>query len=146
MTEENNEVGNLWGTLKSVEPALPVELPDDGKDGDGHETLDDRMDSFRKLSDLQVADRRLNPDLGVAHLNTLQMSRIFPDTYNPLFRILVKGLLRRFPDMAVDEAIAKVTTATSIAIDGEGRIDEITIMGKSAEAETEKTMKKAGLI
>jgi hypothetical protein len=149
MTEENDDLvvsNQVWGQLKSIVPERDIEVPEEGNGGNEHGELESRMDSYRKLTDLQVADKRLNPDLGIKHLNFLQMSRTFPDVYNPMFRILVKDILKNHPEYTVAEAIAYVSTALSISIDGEGRIDEIHIMGKAAEATAEQAKKDAGLV
>jgi hypothetical protein len=71
------------------------------------------------------------------------MSRTFPDVYNYLFEILVKDMVKKSlasgSPISVPEAMAYVNTALSISIDGEGRIDEITIAkGHIAQAEEEK--------
>jgi hypothetical protein len=150
MVEENSDIiisNQVWNQLKSIVPERDIAVSEDAKDGgDEHGELESRMESSRKLTDLQVADKRLNPDLGDRYLNVLQMSRVFPDVYNAMFRILVKDLLKKHPEYTVAEAISLVSTALSIAIDGEGRIDEIHIMGKAVEAETEKAKKDAGLV
>ncbi len=143
----NIEVKDLFEKMSEIVPQRDIESEDSGEDDgedDGRGTLEERIESGRKLTDLQVADKRLNPDLGFRHLNVIQMSRVFPDNYTPLFRILVKDLLKN-SYLSVAEAIAYVNTAVSIGIDGEGRIDEIMIAkGHIAQAEEEKT-KGAGL-
>lgn len=152
MAEENEQdeiktSNQIYNTLKSIVPERDIEIPEHehGDEVDEHGELESRMDSYRKLTDLQVADKRLNPDLGIKYLNYTQMSRTFPDIYNPLFRIYVKDLIKTHPEYSVAEAIALVTTALSISIDGEGRIDEIHIMGKAAEATADQIKKEAGL-
>ncbi len=159
MVEENPQIPKenpAFEKMKQVVPPREIELPsEDGEgDGGGHGTLEERMETSPKLSDMQTADRRLNPDLGYRHLNIMQMSRVFPDVYNPLFRIMVKDLIRRSraeknedgiaKRMTVAEAIAYVNTALSMAIDGEARIDEINIMGRAIAEDVEKTKNSMG--
>lgn len=140
---------DAFGQLASIVPERLIDLPDEVKDEDiGHGTLKERMEAHPNLSDMQTADKRMFPDLGVRHLNTIQVSRVFPDIYNPFGRILVKDLLKNSNngDMSVAEALADVNTSMSIAIDGEGRIDELGLIGKTTEMETEdKKLKGMGL-
>jgi hypothetical protein len=79
----------------------------------------------------------LNPDLGIPYLNSIQMSRIMPDDYSPLERLMIKDLMRS-QDMPLTEAVAKVKTALTIAWDGEGRIDLIRIVNRISELEERK--------
>lgn len=138
----NLEAGDLFRNMSEIAPLRNEELEDEDfeKDGDEdeHGTLEERIEGSRKLTDFQVADKRLNPELGFRHLNVLQMSRTFPDIYNPMFRILVKDLIKN-SQMSVAEALAYVNTALSISIDGEGRIDVIQIArGHIVQTEEEK--------
>jgi len=136
----------LYSQLRSVSPLRDVELPDDEEDEIGIKTqsMTERSDESPKLSDLQSALKVLLPPL-MRYLNVIQVSRVFPDTYNALFSLLVKDLLMEDEKLSVGEAIAYVTTALSIAIDGEGRIDIIGLYGRAAETELEKEKTKIGL-
>lgn len=143
--EESSESDKAFEQMSSIVPPREVDMPEEtggNGDGGGHDTLEERMESSPKLSDMQTADKRLFPDLAgklpIQWINKLMVSRVFPDIYNPLFRICVKELVRN-TEMSVAEAIAYVNTAISIAIDGEGRIDEIRITGRAAEAESDKS-------
>jgi hypothetical protein len=134
MTQENqpSEADKLFQSMRTINPVRDDigedEAPEEGGgSSDTEQSLEERLEGGRKPSDLQIADKRLNPDLGVKHLNVQQMSRVFPDVYNPLFRIQVKDLIKN-SGMSVAEAITYVNTSLSIAIDGEGRLDEIAIM------------------
>lgn len=141
-----SEADRLFSQQTEIAPLRDVELEDeDLEEGeDEHGTLEERIEGSRKLTDFQVADKRLNPDLLFRHLNVIQMSRVFPDIYNPYFRIMLKDLVKT-SGLSVAEAMAYVNTALSIAIDGEGRIDVIQIArGHIAQAEEEKN-KGAGL-
>lgn len=157
-----SESDRLFNEMATVEPRRNVELADEGDAedrivDDGGDTLDDRIKYSPKLTDMQVADKRLNPDLGFDHLNIIQMGRTFPDVYNPLFRILTKSLIRssltkeadngkgKNKKITVAEAIAKVNTALSISIDGEGRLDEIHILGSSVRDNEEKSKNNLGM-
>lgn len=140
-----SESVDLFSRMSEIAPLRDVGLEDEDLDEgeDEHGTLEERIEGSRKLTDVQVADRRLNPELGFRHLNVMQMSRVFPDIYNPMFRLIVKDLIKN-SNLSVAEAIAYVNTSLSIAIDGEGRIDEITLLRHGAIAEEEKS-KGAGL-
>lgn len=111
-------------------------------------SLDSRMRGSPKLSDMQSADSRLFPMLEVAkeHIAWLQhvmVARITPEVYIPFRNIIVKHLIRKFfPDLDVPEAIIIAETALSIAIDGEGRIDELALFGRSSDNEDAEREKK----
>lgn len=183
MVEEDkpkSESDALFNELKNrtgVQPALPVnvELPEDNggsSDTPQYNSLEERINYGKKKTDMEVVDTRLFPDLGFKHLNVIQVARVFPDSFNPLLRIMVKSLIRDFlcggsivavltnkgkPVLdeaskpivriidSVAEAIALVYTALTIAIDGEGRIDEIHVFGRSAETEESKAKNSMGL-
>lgn len=148
-TEE--EGAQIFQEMSAIAPELDVDvggeaaIEDDG-DGDGHRSLEEVMAGTPNLSDMQAADRRLYPDLGEKYLNHIQVSRVFPDVYNPMARILVKDLLQKSNgDLSVAEAIANVNTGMSIGIDGEGRIDMLGLVGKATDAEVEKEKNKGGM-
>jgi hypothetical protein len=141
------EADRLFHEMSEFNPPRKVdvsggELGGNGA-GDGFGEGGERI----KKTDLQVADDRLNPDLSdkgrMPFLNFLQMGRTFPDVYNPLFRILVKYVVKTF-HFPVAEAMARVNTALSISIDGEGRIDEIALAKGLGEIKAEA--EKRGLL
>lgn len=148
MVEENRELRqsggkSLFEGLKSIVPPRNTELPE-ADTGDGKGTLEERLESGRKPSDVQIVLKQLFPDLDFKWLNNLQMSRVMPEYYVPLKRILVKFLVRT-KRMPVAEAISTVEVAVGIPFEGEGRIDAIQVMGKASETELEKTKKELGL-
>ncbi len=124
--------------LSAVEPERDVLIDDDDEGLGGHRSLSERMKESPNLTDIQSLDKGMFPDLGYNHLNFLMVSRVFPDTYNPLQSILVKDLLMNNPDLSVAEAIALVHTSESIAIDGEGRIDKLALGGAVHDDEAKK--------
>lgn len=146
MTQEQpSEADKLFASMRTINPTRDdigdEEVPSEG--GDEEQSLEERLEGgARKPSDLQVADKRLFPDLGVKHLNVQEAARIFPDNYNPLFRIQVKDLIKN-TGMSVAEAITYVNTSLSIGIDGEGRLDEIALM-KNGNAGTGEEDKNRG--
>jgi len=93
---------------------------------------------------MQVADKRLFPVLKetVDWLGYLMVARVSPETYLPLRNIVVKHMLKTFPDLQMAEAVVIAETAISIAIDGEGRIDELALFGRSSEVEEEDKKNK----
>ena len=147
MTQEQNpNPDELYDQLKQVEPARVVPIPEDGEPDDiKGATMGERSESSPKLSDFQSALKVLLPKME-SFLDVIQVSRIFPDVYNPMFSLLVKGLLEEVDDMSMSKAIAYVNTALSIAIDGEGRIDITALYGRASETEMEKTKASAGLV
>jgi hypothetical protein len=112
-----------------------------GDNGAG--TIEERIETSPKKSDMQIVTERLNPDLGIKHLNVMEMSRIFPDVYDPMFWLHVKGAMKH-DGLRLDQSIAYVNTSLSIAIDGEGRMDVIQVAGKGM-METDETKEKAKL-
>ena len=132
-----------WSKMQELMPSrsdIALEEVDDDE-GD-HRSLSQRMADSPKLSDMQTFDRRLFPDLGYTHLNNLQLARIFPDSFNPLQNILIKDLLQRDDGLTVGECIATVHTSATIAIDGEGRLDELGLAGVSHEETMVKEQNK----
>lgn len=138
---EPSEIDTVYQRLSGVTPERDMLLPDDG--GGGHKSLTEKLEEAPNLSDMQTADRRLFPDLDKKWLNNVEVSRVFPDIYNPLSRIFVKGLLQDSDKtLSFTEAVANVNTAMSIAIDGEGRFDELGLAGAAKEDELKKEEKK----
>lgn len=146
MTQNNqqqpNEADALFASMRTINPVrddLGEEVvPSEGADAE--QDLDERMESSRKMSDIQVIDRRLNPDLKVHYLNVQTMGRVFPDSYTPLFRIQVKDLVKNH-GFSVPEAITLVNTSLSMAIDGEHILDEIQISRQGAISSDEDKAK-----
>ncbi len=142
---------DLYNQLAGVIPDAPLADDRGGDNGDGHKTLTERIEESPNLSDMQTADRRLFPDMKRPHLNRLLVSRVFPDVYNPLFRINVKDAIKS--DMSkplaeqqtVGEIITDINTAMSIPIDGEGRIDELGLAGVAHDEKLE-VEKNKGLV
>jgi len=139
-----------WEQISEILPERDdVKLPDDSGDIGSelvHGTLGQNMRGAPKLSDVQTIDKRLFPDLGRPWLNNMLVSRVFPDLYNDLFDIIVKGLLMENTDMTLEEAVCTAEVALSIPIDGEGRIDAIAVLGSpQATAESDKN-KGLGII
>ncbi|MFA5386021.1 MAG: hypothetical protein WC364_15430 [Eubacteriales bacterium] len=123
-----------------------VVLPDepsqaDNKGSGGYGSATQNMVRSPKLSDVQTIDKRLFPDLGKTFLNNLMIAGIFPDLYNDLFDIIVKGLLLENSEMTLEEAVCTAEVALSVGIDREGRIDAIAILGSPQVAsENEKKL------
>jgi hypothetical protein len=146
--EDKSEADKLYQQLSSVHPERESVVPKgeiEFDEGIKSQTLSQRMETSRNPSDMQVAIARLLPDLVKKWLNVLQISRVFPDVYNHYFIIFIKELMRGDKDMTLGEAIAYVSTSLSIAIDGEGRIDIITMFGRAATLESEKAKTTMGL-
>lgn len=149
MADDKSNLDLQWEQISELtsernDVTLPEEKSGEIKDSSGHSTLRQRMDEAPKLSDVQAIDRRLFPDLGKPWLNNMLVARVFPDLYNDLFDIIVKGLLIDNPEMTLEEAVCTAEVALSIPIDGEGRIDAIQILG-SPQAYEESNKNKGGL-
>lgn len=136
---KSSETDQLFKQFSVIEPPRDVVVPDEGngKGEVGHEDLEDRIEGSPRLSDVQSVLKQLFVDLGIPWLNNLQMARIPPEYYNYLKRIIVKRLIRRYKKEPA-EAIAIAEVAVGVAIDGDGRIEAIAVMGRAAEAEETK--------
>lgn len=137
---QQSEADSLFNSLRSPQPARVMDdsEEDENLGGIANESISERMEESPNLTDVQSALKVLLPKM-TRYLNPLQVSRVFPDTYNALFRLLVKDLLQEDDSLSVGEAIATVTTVLSIAIDGEGRIDVIALYGKASDTEIAKS-------
>ncbi len=153
--QEPSMADEQWKSFSELIPERDdVKIPDDDLDdvmGGGEPnvesssgTLSQRMKLSPKLTDAQTFDLRLFPSMKKEWLEILQVSRVFPDTYNHLFRIFVKDLMREDKKITLAQAIAYVHTALSIAIDGEGRIDELAL--SSGAMQKEDDSKGKGII
>lgn len=139
---QDNESGELYNRLAEITPERDISNTDEPEHkGTGdveRQSLSERIESSHNLTDMQTADKRLFPDLRQQHLNDMQVARVFPDIYNPMYHILVKDLLKK-TGSSVAEALANVNTAMSIGIDGEGRLDELGLIGRASQVEMEKS-------
>lgn len=114
----------------------------------GPQSLRDRMALAPNLSDMQVATLKLFPEsfwIEAKRLHDLMMvSRISPDVFMSLLRILVKEIVKRSNPrlpIYVGEIVAGVYGVLSIGLDGKGRIDELELAGAARE---EEELKKLG--
>ena len=142
--EAEDKAVPLWERMAEVKPPRGEVVLAEGEIPSGSSSsLSKRMQQSPKMSDMQVADKRLFPVLKetVAWLSYLMVARVSPETYLPLRNIVVKHLLKDFSDLQMAEAVVIAETAISIAIDGEGRIDELALFGRSSEAEEEEKKK-----
>ncbi len=128
------ESDDIFKNMSEIQPLRDDNGDDDNleKESDEHGTLEERIEGSRKLTDFQTLTSVLNPNFEYSHLNVLTKGRIFPDIYNPMFRVQLKHLIKT-TGKSVAECIALVNTALSIAIDGEGRIDNIVSYTKGAQ-------------
>jgi hypothetical protein len=143
-------VDAIFNNMSEIQPPRDVEDEGDifGGDEGEAESINERMKMGRKMSDFQIADMRLNPDLSnnglTPYLQMITMGRTFPDVYNDLLNIFVKDILRSTP-LTATQAIASANTALSESIDGEARIDTIVMIKGAGESKTEEEKKKLGL-
>ena len=145
MTQDNNEPKSTFDSLSGIVP--PREL-DDMPEDVGMDTprlqgsLRQRMNESPKLTDMQTADKRLFPAVEIdgeviGWLTNMQIGRVFPDTYVPVRNMIMKHLMREYHKSSV-EAYCIADRVLSTAIDGEGRIDELALIGKTGEAADDK--------
>ena len=141
MTGQTNSDAQ-WDAFSEILPERDdINVPDEIKDDGNKMVNSSRAFGVPKLSDAQSVLKQLFPDLGKPYLNNLMIGRVFPDLYNDLFDIIVKGLLQDNPQMTVDEAIVIAEVALSVPIDGEGRIDTLALINGQQSLELEKGKK-----
>lgn len=134
-----------------VPPRSDVRLPDDGGGAGGattHSSLKKRMKEAPTLSDMQTADKRLFPPVEIdgeiiGWLSDMQVARVFPETYVPLRNMIAKHLMQTYAKMGVVEAFCIAERVLSTGIEGDGRIDELQLVGRAAALEKEKETKLA---
>lgn len=129
-----NQDNDLYNELSEITPERTINVGEEPTET-GHRSMKEQLEQSPNLSDMQTADRRMFPDMKRGHWNRALVSRTFPDVYNPLTRINVKGAIRDDMDkpsaerQSLAEIITDVNTCLSISIDGEGRIDELGLAG-----------------
>jgi len=149
--ESSKPDDSLFIKLSQVKPPrTDVKLPEDEEKvedkADGHGSLKKRMKESPTLSDMQTADKRLFPQIYidgkfVEWLSNISISRVFPDTYNPYRNMIAKYLMQTYDEMSLVEAFSIADNVLSIALDGEGRIDELALIGRASAIEEEKNKK-----
>lgn len=148
---QGNDDLALYNELAEITPERVINVAEEPAENGNHKSMKERLEESPNLSDMQTADRRMFPDMGRKHLNRLLVSRVFPDVYNPLYRIIVKDAIKS--DMSkpleeqqtVGEILTDCNTAMSIPIDGEGRIDELGLAGVAHDEKMMTDSKKVGL-
>lgn len=136
--KEWEEISDIVAERDDVD--LPEDDVEESSGGGGHTTLKQRQIESPRLSDMQVFDNRMFPDMGEGNewLNRIQSSEVFPDSFNNLERIYVKGLLKDKKDMSFHKALADVNTSLSIALNRDGRIDFLSWSGSNLQKEADK--------
>jgi hypothetical protein len=147
--QKKSEADSLFAAQAglSLDPKRPS-ASDNGGNGDGesgHGDIDDIMATSHKRSDIEIVIAKLFPEFPVKWLNALLVSRVFPDAFNHMQWLCVKELVAT-TKMTVVEAVAYVYAVLSIAIDGEGRIDGIHIIGQGGQPEEAKAKTNAGMV
>lgn len=141
MVDNNQNIDKEWEELSDlVAERDDVVKPDIEKEdaNEGHTTLKQRQIESPRLSDYQVFDNRMFPDFGRPWMNRLMSSEIFPDSYNHLFRICVKGLMKDDKSLPLHQAIFDSNTACSIALGREGRFDQLAHDGTVSQKDEDK--------
>lgn len=141
MTQDNISGDELFNQFAEVKP---IRTDGDNIGGQEPRTLAGSMRGSPKMSDFQVLDKRLFPHLneGKPWLDHLMMSRVFPDTMNPLRNIIAKDLLQGDDDTSFTEAVVTAEVAVTVPLDGTGRLDGIHsyIHGTDREEEGKKQL------
>jgi len=132
-------------SLQSFQPARKVDAESVELGGEGdHASFEHQIEHSPKLSDVAVVIKQLFADLGVDWLTKLQMARVLPQYYDYLKFICVAELIRvhRMPPA---QAIVLAEIAVGVALDGEGRIEGIAVIGKAETNEEAKAKTGLGL-
>lgn len=146
--QKKSEADSLFAAQAglSLDPKRAMPNVDSGiGPDDNHGDLDDIMANSRKKSDIEIVIAKLFPEFPAKWLNALLVSRVFPDAFNHMQWLCVKELVAT-TKMTVVEAVAYVYAVLSIAIDGEGRIDGIHIIGQGGQSEETKAKSNAGMV
>lgn len=118
-------------------PAREVALPPDSNVQDGQTaSLTNRIDNISDLTDMQAYLLKLFPNLNNQAYDLIMVSRISPDTFMPMMRILVDNeVMTSDPSKEINVgAIAmRVYGLLSIGLDGKGRIDIAELAGVEHE-------------
>ena len=146
MVTENPE--SLYEQLSKVIPKKEDEDLEELEDIDrlgitSQDSLAKSMKVSPKLSDMQTADKRLFPDVIIKDvvvdwLGEIQIARVFPDTYVPYRNMIAKHILQNYEEVELVQAFSIADRVLSVAIDGEGRIDELALIGKAQDLKTEE--------
>jgi hypothetical protein len=143
MTEETGLIKEKVDLIKELtheEKERDIEVTEEGQ---GSGTLSERM-SLEAISDMQSAQASLFPDkLGGDILNKVMISRIAPDMFNPMLRLMtLDDILSSDSKKPIDvnAIVIKNYILTSIGLDGRGRVDLIELAGASREAEELKEL------
>jgi hypothetical protein len=127
------------------EPERELELSED--ELANVSSLSKRTELAPNLSDMQTAMLMLIPEGEwnrlVKYYKLLVVSRISPDIFMPLLRVLVKSAVKRANPripIEVGEMVTAVYAILSKGLDGKGIIDLLEISGAAREAEELKAM------
>lgn len=128
----------LFNSLAQVMPEMTdVEMPEDNLETPTHDTLSGRMKDAPNLSDMQSVIKALLPDLD-GYLDKVKVARIYPEEFDFLRSVIMKDLMKQNTNMSLVESAVTATTALSIALDGEGRIDVLRVAGAIKDSEETK--------
>jgi hypothetical protein len=110
-------------------------------------TLDDYERSSPNLTDLQYLIKTLTPDFKDEVYNALLMGRLSPDTFRPLFKLLVNDEIRRQRGKSVNvvKVATKIYTILTIALDGKHIIDILEAFGSKADNTEVDSLSRMGL-
>ena len=142
---DDDEPQDLYGSLAGIVPPRDIDLPEREDEFGGYPvggSLRKRMNESPKMTDMQSALKTLFPGVVIAEqiiewITNIQVSRVFPDTYVPYRNMIAKHLIQTNDEMSLVEAFSIADRVLSIAIDGEGRIDVLALIGKTGEAQAD---------
>lgn len=144
--------GGLYSQLSEAVSPRDIDEPDildaPRSGNSGYSNTPGFLGGGAKLTDVQAAFKQLVVSTPFPWLDIIQRSRIFPDIYYPMSRILVKGIIREsirmYKKKMIEAPVSLVTaeaytnTVMSIAIDGEGIFDILQLVGASQAQERAK--------
>lgn len=101
------------------------------------QSLTDKIDQLSDLTDMQAYLYKLFPEnLGSPSANAIMISRISPDVFLPLLRLMVENeIMNADPTEPINviDVVQRNYTLLSVGLDGKGRIDIAELAGAARE-------------
>jgi hypothetical protein len=148
MVQKNQNSDDLFNQLAEEQPIRDTEESVDASYDNDDRPLEYYERNTPNLTDLQFLIKTLSPDFKDEVFNCLLVGRLSPDTFRPLFRLLVNNEIRRHRGKQIDviKTATKIYTILTIALDGKHVIDILEIYGsKSSNDELDNISKNMGL-
>jgi len=148
--EEGNIGYDMYREMSIIEPPRAVKKdphPSNGDDPDAS-SVTASVDYTPDLSDMQAALAALFPArLGDQVSNAVMVGRVAPEAFLHLIQMMtIDKTMRSDPDKPLDfsAALIEAYVLAGIGLDGEGRIDLVTLLGAAKQEEAAKRDRVGG--